>query len=49
MGICKVKKSSKGVWMQRLTVLEQHIKYWIDSGNKTDKTIEVIQLFYDSA
>jgi hypothetical protein len=42
-GICEVKKEE---WMQRLIVLEQH---WIDSGSETNKTIEVMQLFYGSA
>ena len=46
-GICVVKKTKKNEWMQRLHTLEEHINYWIDPLNKTDKTIETIQLFYD--
>jgi hypothetical protein len=46
-GICIVKKSKKDEWMQRLHVLEEHINYWINPLNKTNKTIEIIQLFYD--
>jgi hypothetical protein len=46
-GICVVKKSKKDEWMQRLQVLEEHINYWINPLNITDKTIETIQLFYD--
>jgi len=46
-GICLVKKSKKDEWTQRLQALEQQIKYWISPDNKTNKTIEVIQLFYD--
>jgi len=46
-GICVVKKSKKDEWMQRLHVLEEHINYWINPLNKTNKTIEIIQLFYD--
>ena len=43
-GICIVKKSKKSEWEQRLNILEDHINYWI---NETNKTIEIIQLFYD--
>jgi len=46
-GICVVKKTKKDEWMQRLRVLEEHINYWINPLNKTNKTIEIIQLFYD--
>jgi hypothetical protein len=46
-GICVVKKSKRDEWAHRLTVLEQHIRYWINPENKTEKTIETIQLFYD--
>jgi hypothetical protein len=47
-GICGVKKSKKKEWDERLKVLEEQIKYWTDASNKTGKTIEVIQLFYDT-
>jgi hypothetical protein len=46
-GICIVKKSKKDEWAQRLTALEEHINYWINPANTTNKTIETIQLFYD--
>jgi hypothetical protein len=46
-GICVVKKTKKNEWMQRLHTLEEQINYWIDPLNKTNKTIETIQLFYD--
>ena len=46
-GICVVKKSKKEEWVQRLIVLEEHMNYWINPVNKTNKTIETIQLFYD--
>jgi hypothetical protein len=46
-GICVVKKSKKDEWTQRLTALETQIDYWVKPENKTDKTIEIIQLFYD--
>ena len=44
-GICVVKKTKRNEWTQRLTTLEEHIKYWIE--NRTNKTVEIIQLFYD--
>ena len=46
-GICIVKKSKKSEWEQRLNILEDHINYWINEINITNKTIEIIQLFYD--
>lgn len=46
-GICIVKKSKKEEWTQRLHRLEETINYWINPHNRTDKTIETIQLFYD--
>ena len=46
-GICVVKKSKTDEWSHRLTVLENHINYWINPENVTGKTIEIIQLFYD--
>jgi len=46
-GITGVNKSKKSEWSQRLNVLENHINYWISPENITNKTIEIIQLFYD--
>ena len=46
-GLCIVKEKKKDEWMQRLNVLEEHINYWIDPINKTNKIIEIIELFYD--
>ena len=47
-GINVVKKLKKNEWIERLNVLEQHINYWITPVNITNKTIEIIQLFYDT-
>jgi hypothetical protein len=47
-GICTVKKSKKKEWEERLESLKTQLEYWIHPDNKTDKTIEVVQLFYDS-
>ena len=33
--------------MERLNILEETVKYWINSDNITNKTVEIIQLFYD--
>ena len=46
-GVSVVKKRKQDEWKQRLNTLENQINYWIDSKNKTNKTIEIIQLFYD--
>ncbi len=43
----RCKKIKKDEWTQRLNVLEEHINYWINPVNTTNKTIETIQLFYD--
>ena len=47
-GICVVKKSKTNEWTQRLKTLETQIQYWVNPNNKTNKTIEIIQLFYDT-
>ena len=46
-GICSVKKSKQKEWKERLQTLANQITYWINPDNKTNKTIEIIQLFYD--
>ena len=46
-GICAVKKSKRNEWEQRLDSLGEQVGYWIQPENVTDKTVEVIQLFYD--
>jgi hypothetical protein len=33
-------------WKERINILNQQIQYWID--NKSNKTIEIIELFYDN-
>jgi hypothetical protein len=45
-GICVVKKSKQAEWEQRLHTLGETIEYWLN--HRTDKTVEIIQLFYDS-
>ena len=34
-------------WCERLESLQNQINYWIDPVNKTDKMVEVVELFYD--
>lgn len=46
-GICSIKKTKQKEWDERLNVLEDNINYWLNPENKTNKTIEIIQLFYN--
>jgi hypothetical protein len=44
-GLCCIKKSKVKEWNERLNVLKDSINYWIN--NKTDKTVEIIQLYFN--
>jgi hypothetical protein len=44
-GMAVVKKTKTKEWSDRLSVLKEQINYWL--SNKTDKTVEIVQLFYD--
>ena len=48
--ICKCgnthNKTRMTEWKERINILNQQIQYWID--NKSNKTIEIIELFYDN-
>jgi len=44
-GILAIKKNKKVEWENRINRLLEEIEYWIE--NKTEKMLEVIQLFYD--
>ena len=46
-GINVVKKSKMIEWEDRLNSLKNCVEYWINPENVTNKTIEIIQLFYD--
>lgn len=46
-GVLKIKNNKLNEWKQRLETLKSQIDYWIDENNKTEKTIEIIHLFYD--
>jgi nitrite reductase/ring-hydroxylating ferredoxin subunit len=45
-GLCIVKKSKQAEWVERLNALGETIEYWLT--HRTDKTVEIIPLFYDS-
>jgi len=47
-GIPKIRDSKLEEWNERLNLLRYHIEYWLNEANKTEKTVEIIQLFYDS-
>ena len=47
LGICCIKKTKLKEWNDRLNVLNTQIEYWTDPKNKTERTIEIIHLFYD--
>ena len=46
-GILKIKNNKIDEWNNRLEELKSQIEYWTNDENKTDKTVETIQLFYD--
>jgi hypothetical protein len=47
-GILKIKNNKNDEWNNRLSSLKSQIEYWTDENNKTEKTIEIVQLFYNS-
>ena len=46
LGVCCVKKTKQKEWTNRLNVLRENIEYWCD--HRSEKMIEIIQLFYDA-
>jgi hypothetical protein len=46
-GLCCVKKNKQKEWMNRLQVLQETITYWLNPNNKTNRYIEIVQLYYD--
>jgi len=46
-GILKIKNNKIDEWNNRLEELKSQIEYWTNDKNKTDKTIQIIQLFYN--
>ena len=47
IGILKIKNNKNNEWNERLATLQLQIEYWCNEENKTEKTIEIIQLYYD--
>lgn len=45
-GILKINKKKESEWKERINNLYEQINYWIN--NNTNKTVEVIQLYYDA-
>jgi hypothetical protein len=46
-GICVVKKSKEKEWESRLERLHEQVEYWTNPENATEKTVEIVELFYD--
>jgi hypothetical protein len=46
-GIMAINKTKEIEWNDRLTCLKNQIDYWCKPNNITNKTIEIIQLYYD--
>jgi hypothetical protein len=46
-GIMAINKTKETEWKNRLKCLKNQIDYWCNPNNITNKTIEVIQLYYD--
>ena len=46
-GINIVSQKCKNEWETRLENLKKQIEYWTTPENKTDKTVELVQLYYD--
>jgi len=46
-GIIQIQQNKLKEWNERLEVLKNQIEYWCNEENKTEKTIETIQLFFN--
>ncbi len=46
-GLSIIKKAKKNEWEMRLNTLKNQISYWLNPENQTNKTVEIVQLFYD--
>ena len=47
LGLCVVKKSKEKEWESRLERLREQVEYWTNPDNATEKTVEIVELFYD--
>jgi hypothetical protein len=48
LGISRIKRNKVHEWSDRLNTLSETIDYWCNPNNITEKTVEVIELFYDT-
>lgn len=46
-GLCVIKKNKQQEWNDRLNTLKIKVSYWLNSKNKSNKTIHIEKLFYD--
>lgn len=46
-GLCHVNLKDKKLWDERLETLKAQVEYWCANENKSEKTAEVIHLYYD--
>ena len=46
-GISVVSKNKKKEWNHRLETLSTHIDFWTNPKNKSEKTVQIIELFFD--
>ena len=46
-GISVVSKNKKKEWNNRLETLSTHIDFWTNPKNKSEKTVQIIELFFD--
>lgn len=49
LGICALKKTKLKEWNTRLEFLKSQIEYWSNSENMSDKTIQIVELFYNQS
>jgi hypothetical protein len=45
--ILHVKEKQRNIWNKRLECLKEQIEYWSNPKNKTEKTLEIVHLFYN--
>ena len=45
--LCSINKKYQDQWIERLSKLKSTIEFWCNENNKSEKTIEVIYLFFD--
>ena len=44
-GRCMI--SRKTEWKRRLNILKNQVSYWLNEENKTNKTVEIVHLFFN--